>query len=329
MAIDVVKNRDVVAFFRASLRIIPFGWSLYTFYWKFRRFIEKNKKYSKNSSCLNFGDFSNPSLENPVSQLCTSNQLLSKVYDNWCKKIQSPPRFSRKQWEFIYILQAMKKGNLLQTGKNGLGFGCGREPLAGLLGSFGCNVTATDLDFNMAKDKGWVSTKQHSQNLNDLFHAAKTYISKDDFYKRVNFESVDMNKIPKKFTKKFDFVWSACALEHLGSLQHGINFILNSVKCLKPGGTAIHTTEFNLSSNDDTFESEGCSIYRAKDIIKLKVKLENEGYEVEPLNFHTGSSEVDQYIDLPPYGFSPHMKLMLESYVVTSIGIIIKNPIIK
>ncbi|MBU3574764.1 hypothetical protein ICN43_02870 [Polynucleobacter sp. UK-Mo-2m-Kol15] len=134
-----------------------------------------------------------------------------------------------------------------------------------------------------------------------------------------------MNQIPNSFFDQYDFVWSACALEHLGSLQHGAEFIKNSLKYLKPGGVAVRTTEFNLSSNDATLESPSCSIYREKDITQLVQELEQEGYDVKPLDLNTGGSSVDNYIDTPPYGFSPHLKLELASFVVTSIGLIISK----
>jgi hypothetical protein len=64
----------------------------------------------------------------------------------------------------------------------------------------------------------------------------------------------------------YDFLWSSCALEHLGSLDAGLDFVVNAMDLLKPGGTAIHTTEFNLSSDDETLTSGPCVIYRRRDI---------------------------------------------------------------
>lgn len=53
--------------------------------------------------------------------------------------------------------------------------------------------------------------------------------------------------------------------------------------------------------------------------------LETQGYEVGALNLCTGNKSVDNYIDLPPYRFSPHLKLELAQYIVTSIGLIIRR----
>ena len=45
-----------------------------------------------------------------------------------------------------------------------------------------------------------------------------------------------------------------------------MDFVINSMRVLKPGGVAVHTTEFNLSSNDDTIEARDLCVYRRRDI---------------------------------------------------------------
>jgi hypothetical protein len=45
----------------------------------------------------------------------------------------------------------------------------------------------------------------------------------------------------------YDFIWSSCSLEHLGSLELGEQFIYNSLKHLKPGGVCPHD-EYNAQS---------------------------------------------------------------------------------
>ncbi len=76
-----------------------------------------------------------------------------------------------------------------------------------------------------------------------------------------------MNDIPGDL-EGFDFNWSSCSFEHLGSIEKGINFLMNQLKTLKPGGWAVHTTEFNVSSDDKTIESGDTVVYRKKDIEK-------------------------------------------------------------
>ena len=322
---DVMSRRLIIAKVKKFARSVRLLWGVYWAYWKLRTWIEKKRHYTLEGELIVMGTYGEPELVHPVSQLCTASQFFSDRYEYWCRQMDSPPRFARKQWEFVYIMEALSSRGKLVEGARGLGFGCGSEPMPGIFAKRGCNIVATDLDQQIAKERGWVDTLQHSNSLRDLYLACNEVIDEEAFVERVTFKNVDMNAIPKDLIK-FDFAWSACALEHLGSLRHGIDFVKNSVKCLRPGGVAVHTTEFNLSSNNDTFETEGCSIYRKKDIDQLVNELDVEGYSVEPINYSYGNQKVDKYIDIPPYGFSPHLKLLLEDYVITSIGLIITRP---
>lgn len=323
MPIDTIKHKKILLTLRELLGQVPFALVVYKYAWRVRTLLEYRFSYANNENILYFGDYPEPNLQNPTSQLCTAKQVLSKPYQYWCSLISSPPRFSRKQWEFVFIMQTLQKAGKLKQGMKGLGFGCGREPLPGVFAKLGCKIIATDLDSQTAHKQGWVETMQHASSLEELFISCHRVLQKSIFLNRVSFQSVDMNQIPIAFHGQYDFVWSACALEHLGSLNHGLQFIKNSLKCLKPGGVAVHTTEFNLSSNDITLETPGCSIYREKDIRQLIKELELDGHEVKPLNLNTGGSSVDNFIDAPPYGLSPHLKLVISNYVVTSIGLII------
>jgi hypothetical protein len=122
----------------------------------------------------------------------------------------------------------------------------------------------------------------------------------------------------------------------LGSIDQGLRFIKESVKCLKPGGVAIHTTEFNFAYEDETLESPSCVLFRKKDFEKVAAELTTEGHDVEPLNFNVGDGPLDSFIDLPPYrdeespltagtGYSPlHMKLTIGGYPSTCFGVIVR-----
>ena len=76
---------------------------------------------------------------------------------------------------------------------------------------------------------------------------------------------------------------------------------------LRPGGMAVHTTEFNLSSNDKTFESEATSFYRRRDMEEMAARLEGRGYQVLPFDWTLGQGFAETVIDLPPYKQSLHL----------------------
>jgi hypothetical protein len=102
-----------------------------------------------------------------------------------------------------------------------------------------------------------------------------------------------------------------------------MDFVINSVeKTLKSGGIAVHTTEFNLQSNDDTVSVGDTVLYRKRDIEELIGELERRGHKVEPFAVAPDSLVIDGYVDLPPYR-GPHLKLEVGGYACTSVGLVI------
>lgn len=265
-----------------------------------------------------------PTLAVPGSQLCTGSQFREPAYARWCRALREFPTLHRKQWEFVYALQVLETANLLQPGRRGLGFGCGREPLAAAMAARGCEIVATDLDATTAAEHGWIKTDQHAAQLEDLND--RGICPAELFARRVRFQPANMNAIPEEFGG-FDFVWSSCAFEHLGSIEHGLAFVQRAMRCLRPGGIAVHTTEFNLSSNLRTIESRDLSAFRRQDLERLVGRLEEEGHRVWPLNFNPGSGPIDRYVyvDLPAQRPQPHLKLRLGRFVFTSIGLAIQR----
>jgi 2-polyprenyl-3-methyl-5-hydroxy-6-metoxy-1,4-benzoquinol methylase len=255
------------------------------------------------------------------SEACRVDHFLSPRYRYWCDQLKGfGPQFHRKQWEWVYIAAALHERGMLRPDAKGLGFGVGQEPLADLFASMGVNVLATDQSSEAAAKGGWLQSNQHVKELEQL-HCNKIS-TPAEFEKRMSFRFMDMNDIDRKL-RDFDFCWSACAFEHLGSIEHGLRFIHNSLDPLRKGGVSIHTTELNLSSDTATFESPHLSLFRKQDFKRLAAELRAAGHDVAPLVFYPGSHAVDRYVDLPPYLHDPHIRLELEGYVTTSFGIIV------
>lgn len=258
------------------------------------------------------------------SMLCREQHFHLPLYTYWCNQLREAPRFHRKQWEFIYICQVLFERGYIRNGLTAIGFGVGKEPLASYFAKQGLNVMATDLDFDKAKDLGWVQKDQHCDELLSLNEF--NICPEDIFLKNTKFKSINMNNIPTDIGK-YDICWSSCAFEHLGSIRKGMDFVINSCRLLKPGGIAVHTTEFNISSNNDTLDNnKTLVIFRKKDIEQLADELRNKGFFVEGIDFTAGGDELERYIDLPPYIDEPHLRLELAGkYVSTSLGIIIRT----
>lgn len=269
------------------------------------------------------GDFSIPVTPAATkSSICKQADFLTDHHRYWCGLIREEPVFHRKQWEFVYILESLKQRGMISDGKRGLGFAVGTEPLPAVFASFGCAIVATDINPDEGAAKGWTTGNQLCFGVADLNR--KGICPADRFKELCEYRPVDMNAIPEDL-QNFDFNWSSCSFEHLGSIEKGLAFVRNQLKTLKSGGWAVHTTEYNLSSNDETLEDPNCVAFRQQDIEKVVSQLRADGHFVEPLDYSTGWLPYDYKVDTPPYSLNPHLRLQLSKFICTSIGLIIRK----
>ncbi|GHV17424.1 hypothetical protein AGMMS49938_18190 [Fibrobacterales bacterium] len=216
-----------------------------------------------------------------VSPLTTSilNSSDFELFADW--KNWNCDKKNRKSWEFVYIYKALEERGLLKNDKKGLVFAVGKEILPSVFASKGCIITASDCPPELV-DEGWSKTNQHSDDLENLYYP--NLADKETFTKNVSFQQIDMRSIPHTL-KNFDFVWTTCALEHLGSLTASKFFIERAMDCLKPGGFAVHTTEFNLSGGGNTVRNGGSVFFRPTDVIELFDSLIAQGHKPSPIDF--------------------------------------------
>lgn len=258
-----------------------------------------------------------------LSCLCTHAQLESPAFRYWSTRMNESWRLHRKLWEYCFILQALYERDMLREGRVGLGFAVGEEPLPSLMASLGCKIVATDLDVADSRADVWAKSAQLAAGLAGL--NKRQLCDESLFQERVSFRPVDMNRIPSDLTG-VDFTWSSCSFEHCGSIGLGKRFLREQMKCLKPGGIAVHTTEYNLSSTEQTIDKGTTVIFRRQDIEALIRDLQADGHEVEKLQLDIGGSPEDSLVDIPPYSGDVHLKLQLfNEYVSTSVALIVKK----
>ncbi len=252
---------------------------------------------------------------------CSATDFRHPRFSVLCETLGETPQFHRKVWEFAFIVHHLSEQGMLTPGRRGLGFGVGREPLPAAFAATGAEIVATDAPTDVGVEGGWARTDQHTHDAAGLSNPG--LCDPDEFARLVAYRSADMNSIDDDLVD-FDFCWSSCCFEHLGSIRHGLDFVVQSVeRCLRPGGVAVHTTEFNLSSNDETLESVGLSLFRRRDLEGLVDELRTRGHHVAPFVVAPDSYYLDHVVDLPPYQSQPHLKLQLEGYTTTSAGLVI------
>jgi SAM-dependent methyltransferase len=261
-------------------------------------------------------------MEKRKSELCKAVHLQADWYKRWCKELKEEPCFHRKQWEFVYVMQALWERGCIAKGKKGLVFAVGSEPGPSIFANYGCDILATDIFPEKGVEKGWTAADQLCFGIDSL--NKRGLCDDNTLREHVRYRPVDMNDIPGDLTG-FDFNWSSCSFEHLGSIEKGISFLKNQLRTLKPGGWAVHTTEYNISSDDKTIESGDTVVFRKRDIDNVVKELRDMGHYVEDPDYSLGGQREDYQVDFTPHKQEVHLKLQLGEYVVTSIGLIIRK----
>jgi len=260
---------------------------------------------------------------NLVSKCCTQEDFYSPSFRRIAEEMHLPSKLHRKYWEFVYIAQVLETHHLLEKGRSGIGFAVGLEPLPSFFAGRGVDILATDLPITADGAGEWAATGQNAGGDVDRLWR-ESICDKSMFQKHVRYRDVDMNKIPENIGV-YDFCWSSCAVEHVGSLRKSKEFLKNMLAVLKPGGIGVHTTEFNLISNDDTVEEGNSVIFRRKDIEEMRDWFTAQGHRME-VSFTRGCREGDLFVDIPPFRAEPyHLNLQLDEYIATSFAIVVQK----
>jgi hypothetical protein len=252
-----------------------------------------------------------------TSSICKFEDSSTEWYRRWLGEIQQGG-IDRKLWEWCIISQALWERGVLRPGARGLGFAVGQEPLASLYARYGASIDATDIAAGEVADLWSAASAQHAASLEAVYKPG--IIDRPSFEERVKFFPADMNDVSGFPTGEYDFMWSSCAMEHLGSLEHGLTFVRNSMRLLKVGGVACHTTEINVSDLDDTIFDGTSVIYREQDIRRLSGQLRRQYCVLEEFDFRRGDAPQDVVFDSYPWGSQGqmHLKLMFDGFVCTS-----------
>lgn len=216
---------------------------------------------------------------------------------------QETGRYHRKIWEYAVIAQVYRE-RIWQKSEyppNVLGFGCGNEPLPSWFYDLGAIITATD----GPADPAWTKTGQHASRKGSYFE-------------------VDMNAIPAELLQgQFDFTWSCGSFEHIGGIDHSLRFFCNQMRCLKPGGIACHTTELNIDLDaGPTLNVANLCLLRASDLAQLAGMLWSQGDTLWLPDLQRGETEIDLFVDRPPYTANYHLNIEVGGFVTTSVVLI-------
>jgi len=260
-----------------------------------------------------------PTFTEPVSQAVTAAQIEDPAFRRWTEALNHRMMFHRKLWEWCYTLEALDGAEMLRPGRRALGFGVGTEALPAVLAARGVEVLATDQPPQEAGQ--WAETNQHATSLEALVR--DDLCDRNDFDRLVSFRPVDMRAIPADL-RGFDALWSSCCFEHLGSPRAGLDFVLEAMDCLRPGGLAVHTTEYDVHDSAKIVDLGAVVLYRRAELAGLARELRRRGHRLE-CNFCLPSDDPrDQHEDAEPYT-DVHLRIKLGPTAATSFGLIIRK----
>ncbi len=262
-----------------------------------------------------------------VSRLCSVDDFGGNNFRRILKELgyAGEPIMHRKRWEWVYTIEVLEAYGMLQSGKSGIGFAVGTEPLPSYFASHGVKVLASDLAIGEENAESWRESNQNAGGNIQLLYKPEL-CAETVFLQNVKYRNINMNHIPPDIGR-YDFCWSSCAIEHVGSLALSKRFLKNMLGCLKPGGIAVHTTEFNLSSNESTIESGDSVIFRKRDIEEMQGWFAGQGHMME-VSFKRSGKEGNNYIDIPPStgeGRPYHISLAANGYAETSFAFVIRK----
>lgn len=258
--------------------------------------------------------FQAPTLDRPVSQLCTAAQFDEPAFLEIIQAMSLREGRSRSLWEHAWIVSLLATEGLVVAGKSGVAFDCGRERVGALLASRGVTVLGTG--GNIADDRDAETRRLQ------LFYPEIVHI--DDFDGLVRFAALDPREAGSMPPGCHDFCWSLGIPARLGSIEAALDFFEASLVTLRPGGLALHTFSFNLTSDTATWELPNLVVLRRRDIEALAARLAPAGHRLLTFNTHPGLDTADETVKTEAHGPIGHRQRHGFA-VATSFGLAIRK----
>ncbi|WP_270937056.1 hypothetical protein [Falsiroseomonas oryzae] len=258
--------------------------------------------------------FQPPDLEQPVSQLCTFSQFADPAYAEITGAMGFPPGRGRYRWEQAWIVSVLATEGLIGPGRRGLALQAGRERVAALLASRGVEIVATSDEVT--------STDPAETRRTWLFFPEVVHI--EEFDRLVSFVPFELSQLGRLDAGEFDFCWSMGMPGRLRSIEAALAFFEASLAPLKPGGLALHSFAFNLTSDAATLELPDLVLLRRRDIEALAERLAASGHRLLPFNTHPGCDKADERVRSEAGG-APGIRQRHGNMVATSFGLAIRK----
>ncbi len=250
---------------------------------------------------------------NLASRMPWIADVASPWFAYWATELGCEIAAQRKLWESAVVLQTFHEAGVLRPDAKVLGFGVGDEALPSYLASIGLHVVATDLPGVTDTAACWKP---------DL-------LTREQFEERVEVSDLDMRRLDDATLRDLDACWSCSVLNEMASPEAAADTAILTLDVLRPGGVAVHVTEFAFADNDPVQHPQTLCFTRAF-FEKLAEALTGRGHHVSRLDFSPGAHPLDGYIDTEPFGETfggqapPHLKILSGAELRTSFALTVR-----
>jgi SAM-dependent methyltransferase len=249
---------------------------------------------------------------NKICQVADIHHPLWRQTLSELKREMNEDNFHRKDWEYTQIVYCLKKLRLLTPQSICLGIGAGREHLLYYLTYKVKKVIGIDL---------YEGYYYGGEDEIDIPLSVERYAPFP--YIKEKLSLIRMNALNLEFPDNmFDFIFSASSIEHFGKKKEILQAFKEMYRVLKPGGTAVITTELKLTSLSSRLPNVRPFFLR-----ELMDLINRSGFiTLKEFDLRIEDKYLSNWVKLPEeINRRPHVILRFLNTVFTSVNVVLQK----
>ena len=206
-----------------------------------------------------------PTLNEPVSQICTARQLRELVATDWAQRLGITETDDLDRWKAIYTIQVLARYGMLAPEAAGLALARADDPVIAEILRRDASVLV------ITTGPGEQGESRHPK--------------------------LQVRTEPKPHplpadVVNFDFAWSCDALGVSGSLSMAQSIMEDMFARLRPGGLMVHTFPYDVDEFEQTIEQGSHIRFRRRDVERLALTFISHGHEAAQFKIHASDAPV-------------------------------------
>ncbi|WP_278376814.1 hypothetical protein [Sphingobium yanoikuyae] len=220
-------------------------------------------------------DLTPPRLDHPMSQIGSPLQCQEKSFFDAMSALHRKPDMTFENWAMAYILQSIFRYARVEEPSKILGYVSDQTPLLSYFAAQKHEIVG------MRHTAGGELPADPGQELQNLW--IQDLCEESEFFAHAHFTAGDIRFPKESFNGQFDVIWSINANRNM-TPKDFVNFVVNGLIAVKPGGLAVHVFDFA----DDNVPDDPHIIYRP-DVERLAALALSHHNDVARLQFRHGA----------------------------------------